>query len=531
MKLIRFILNSIYSNLILGFGHNKKILNAHKILNENNKIEIIDKICLEIEKCNIFYNKNDFLKINKYFDNEQNYDITLNQIIHHKYILGRFFCSKLSICMAFNNTFFYPLPTEWLKVIDNNNIKVNFLLSKTLFYISIIYFFFIDFLKIVLNFFSKNKTFKNNRTIVYLDAIPKLDLEYSLKNMKYNYLLWCKDFLKINQGVTFVHNNKEIPDKVFQDIEIVYIKNFFLSNLNIYERFYYLKTFIFSLIIFIMYIFKGNIRHLFLLENFFTLIWLNNFKSKLPNYAIYNNSGCWIRPWWTFLLDKKQDKKIFMSFYSTNHFPFYSYNRSFLGCRLWNWPHYIFWTNEQSFYLKNITKKFIGYDVVGYFPYFGKNITITKKKKFISLFPVTPFNDKFNAETAVTGNLYTIENSTNFIKQILEAVQVSNIEIIIKLKRYNPDTHPEYIKFLENLKKDKRIIFIDPKISAISIIDQSNIVISQPYSSPSLIANYFNIPSIYYDCSNSLNEEPYSKKVKLLKNNYELSEWINNNIN
>ena len=95
------------------------------------------------------------------------------------------------------------------------------------------------------------------------------------------------------------------------------------------------------------------------------------------------------------------------------------------------------------------------------------------------------------------------------------------------MKRDNPHIHDEYIKFIDNLKKDERITIIDPNISAKSIIVKSDLVISSPFTSTSLIANHYKIPTIFYDSSSSLiQEEPCLKKVQLLKSEMELSQWI-----
>ena len=51
--------------------------------------------------------------------------------------------------------------------------------------------------------------------------------------------------------------------------------------------------------------------------------------------------------------------------------------------------------------------------------------------------------------------------------------------------------------------------------------------VDPPYSTPSLIANHFNIPSVFYDSSNKLIQiDPCILKVKLLTSKKNLSSWI-----
>ena len=126
-----------------------------------------------------------------------------------------------------------------------------------------------------------------------------------------------------------------------------------------------------------------------------------------------------------------------------------------------------------------------------------------------------------------SNHYYNLDNSINFLNHILNCTKNYEVQIIIKLKRDHPYIHDEYRKFINNLKKDSRINIIDPNISAKSVIVKSDLVISSPYTSTSLIANHYKIPTIFYDSSNSLTqEEPCLKKVQLLKSEMQLFQWI-----
>ena len=105
--------------------------------------------------------------------------------------------------------FYFPLPEEWLNILIDNNIRVNYGLSKFLFYISTIFYLFKDILKIVGFVFSKQKNVNKNNTIIYLNNLPEIDFEQKFFTPKYNFLLWLKEYFKIKNDITFIHNNKK----------------------------------------------------------------------------------------------------------------------------------------------------------------------------------------------------------------------------------------------------------------------------------------------------------------------------------
>ena len=163
---------------------------------------------------------------------------------------------------------------------------------------------------------------------------------------------------------------------------------------------------------------------------------------------------------------------------------------------------------------------------------YGKNINYPKTKKILSVFPVTPFIESYWYQEFTIRHYYNSQNSIKFLKDIIFCLKDLELEILIKHKRDITQIDPNYHKFINEIKTKKGIKIIDSKISAISLIDKSDLVISSPYSSPSFIANNFNIPAVFYDSSNSLTQpEPHINKIKLIKGENQLYEWITLNLN
>jgi hypothetical protein len=308
---IKTFFKNFFLIFIFGFNYEKKIERAHKILLKKNQLKTIQKIFFEIEKSEIKIDKSSFSLFHKYFNENQNYHLTVGQINFSGLFHFSSFSSLIQICLAFNKNLYYPLPKEWLIILKKNNIKVNFLISKNLYFLSAIFFFLNDSLKIFSKLFIKSIKIQNINNLVYLDGLPKnLDSKFKKDDSKYNFFSWCKNYLKIKKYTTFIHNNKNISDEKLRDFETIYVDCFYLINFTLFNRLYYFYLFIKIILIFIYFLFKGNIKHFFLLENFFINVWLNKSKSKMPNYAFYNNANYLVRPWWTLSLEKRMKKNV-----------------------------------------------------------------------------------------------------------------------------------------------------------------------------------------------------------------------------
>ena len=528
MKLASKILEKLSKFFYHGFNSEKKIEDAYNYLKKNNQLKIIEKIRIEIEKKEL---KNK-LELSYILKNNNDLAKTLNQILHTKLIVLSQFSSQLAISLHKHKTFYFPLPKEWLDIINNNGINTNFHLSRVLFFLSSIIFFVKDFFKIILLAISKNVNIdKNDRTIVYLPDIPNISFQENYLDSKYNFLFWLKDFLNINNKVTFIHNNKKILDKNLKDIEVKYVKFFLLNNVNLYERFFCIinvfKVFFLSL----YYIIKGNFNFFYSLKDFYLAHCVKKFSSKSPNFVIFHSGNCLIRPWWTFLVEGKNYKKVYTAFYSSNHFPHYSYDKKFAGVPLMTWNNYIFWTIEQKHWLEKINHYHKEYSIVGYFPFLGRNIDLNKNKKIVSIFPITPYDRKYLYKAIPEQPYYwSTKNCIKFLEDIMLSVKDLDFEIYIKLKRDNPNVDIRYIDFIKKLKNCKNITIISSDIAPISLIDKSDIIISPPFSSPSLIAKYFDKTTIYYDSTNNLPVvEPTMKKIRIIKKFDELKYFIKNN--
>ena len=151
-----------------------------------------------------------------------------------------------------------------------------------------------------------------------------------------------------------------------------------------------------------------------------------------------------------------------------------------------------------------------------FIPFHGQNTTLSKFKneKIISIFDVPPKNNKFKLTFLNPYNLYTEKYCIKFLEDIIKNIKGSNIKIIIKIKNINEDMSKKYFKYIDILEKKNKnnILIYRAGISAKSVIKVSDIVISLPFSSPSLIAKRMKIESFYYDPLNIVKLTEYNDR-------------------
>lgn len=150
---------------------------------------------------------------------------------------------------------------------------------------------------------------------------------------------------------------------------------------------------------------------------------------------------------------------------------------------------------------------------------------------YIMIFDVVPFVKEalssmfFDYETPY----YSEENCISFLRGIISSTAHlgQSVKLILKTKRgMKPNHSRRYFDYIEN---ETDIIIIPPEVSAVDLIKKSKIVISMPYTSTNFIANYYNIPSLYYDPTNTLDYtyDQNTTGIGFAQNEHELLTSIN----
>ncbi|WP_082163984.1 polysaccharide biosynthesis PFTS motif protein [Methylophilus sp. TWE2] len=243
-----------------------------------------------------------------------------------------------------------------------------------------------------------------------------------------------------------------------------------------------------------------------------------NKKQAIENIVL-TNSLYDAQPLWS-RASKGRNFQTHMIFYSQNVVPFVYKddpapaplpNNLFLRA-----DHYWVWNDAFSRYLQNDLSLPGCFHVVGpvvwYLNHQTKKQRALQHSSFkVTIFDVTPVSKAYSEKIGLIDNYYSSANCIAFIEHILEVVDRlkyeygKNVQVSIKHKRGHRDIHDAtYVQFIDRLVLDGRIVNVPHTADLFELVNASDYVVVMPYSSPSIIADSLNIPSVYYDPSNSL---------------------------
>lgn len=181
------------------------------------------------------------------------------------------------------------------------------------------------------------------------------------------------------------------------------------------------------------------------------------------------------------------------------------------------------WTYAFADYLRSL-----GHDkaieVVGPIVWHLPEVNIPPKDTIeIVIFDISPFSD----EVALGGgeitnynhpdNLYAFIQDITSLKLEIEKVFRMPVSFRLKTKRgYNAVYDRGYFDYLEKLGSLGTISLEHHSTNIYSLISSSHLVIAYPYTSPAYIAEYLNVPSIYYDPTNSIIGQNFGDSPSLI---------------
>ena len=267
-----------------------------------------------------------------------------------------------------------------------------------------------------------------------------------------------------------------------------------------------------------------------ILDESINLYYVNNLKLEhLAEEYFFNNSSHFYKPMWTYEVENRK-KLISQLYYSTNIDPVISndYNCNDLtGYQIMKWKRFIVWDQLQEDFLKQYCPN-SKYIKVGYVDITGKiyiNHTI-KRKKILSIFDVTPLRPTALTRLGLASPVYYSESlNIKFLQDIKELFSDEKWIILWKPKRIVGTFFiSEAFKRKQSKLINGNLIKVNPGIAASSLVENSDAVISMPFSSPSVIAKFKDVPCIFYDASGSVMNK-ITRGIPLLRSKVELKEW------
>jgi len=181
------------------------------------------------------------------------------------------------------------------------------------------------------------------------------------------------------------------------------------------------------------------------------------------------------------------------------------------------------WTNSFANYLKSIGVKYeveaVG-PIIWCLPEFKKNSSNVIK---IAIFDDSPFSNDVAMANGELSNYYHPDNMFKYLNDIISIKETLeeglNVSVIFHLKTkrgYKELYDKPYFEYLEHLHTTNIIKLVSHTINTYSFITQSNIVISYPFGTPAYIAEALEVPSIYYDPTNSIVKRDFSDNKQMI---------------
>jgi polysaccharide biosynthesis PFTS motif protein len=428
----------------------------------------------------------------------------------------------------------YPLPSEWISVLRDHGLKVNFPKSSILYTFFVLTHFCLGILyafREIFTYKSSTVRARNSNSIHFsglsLNNIPTSHDKNSRTVIDW-YLNWADRTLDISQVTHTVKGKSDIS------MGAISVRNIGIDipSIRWICRFNFLLWNIFAINIAFFYFVKGNWAS--------ALFFREILKSKKIDYVIpeefakeyfFSCSDFIYRPYWTYKLLSLGVKSslyyysVSLLFSSNQHIPYYE-----LGLQSMTWDRLITFSKYHQFFLKRALQNNseIKLSTPIYFSDTSARL-LPPMKKFVAVFDSTPFRMSYRASLAPQDSFRTAPIGKDFLEQIYSALREKHYVLAWKRKRnYSKDVHHKgFIKFSEEFIKRPGVVDINSDIAAQRLIDKAYAVICLPYSSVGILAKISNKPCIFFSPTKGLhNKDPASSGIKVIDNIDDLNHWI-----
>ena len=252
---------------------------------------------------------------------------------------------------------------------------------------------------------------------------------------------------------------------------------------------------------------------------------------------LFYNSITFYRPLWTYKAEEK-GASIISYFYSTSEtiMPPEGEEENSQYVELMNWPEVWVWDDFQKKLFENIFIYPSNTKIVGPIHFGGRAIEIKKSTRLkVAIFDSPPFNigAYFGFSTSNGLGLNEGQVHKDFLNDIVEVFEKFNVEFYFKPKRQR-NKNLEVESYLATLKKHQcknNFHILNGDIAASYVIENSDIVISFPFTSTGVIGNVLDKFSLYYDPTGKVSKEDKARHdLPLLSKKSELNNWVTQNI-
>jgi polysaccharide biosynthesis PFTS motif protein len=516
------------------------IMRGYRTLKRKNQIHIIKQVKDDLVRHNFFSSK---LKASKWMfgSGSEQASIALNQYLYSR-VLSLYFNKELLYSIGKNSSICYPLPSVWRKNLTQHGFKVNNPICSFQWGVFVALFFATGILNVLSIFwysFIGVFSFKNKKKqpYAYFNKLTPANVPNHNFISHTTIIDWYLEWNDSNKSIKSVHHGVKLRQDIkIRDIDIKYAPLFKKGFDNLSSIVFFINWLIVALFICFKDILFLRWHNLLLFNQFV-------FAAKVrytPEHAIakdylFSLSNYVYRPIWTYEAEELGARVIFY-FYATNVEEFKKeagYIKTTNGWQLANWNYVLAWDDYQKDFVRRTFYSYDQISTVGKINFVDSSqelILRLNKEKIAAVFDVQPHRaSRFQILGAKT-TYYDSNVAIQFLSDIYQVLSVHRITLAHKRKREIGNVlHPNYKKTINLLGKKIYYKSVDPGIVADDVISQVDFVISMPFTSVALLAQYQDKPSIYYDPFGDVQKDDRAAHgIPVIVGIDELRTWVNN---
>jgi len=511
-------------------------MRGYYALKKSSKIDLISSVKEALSEQDLKLSK-------KYFSSYlMGASYPFGEIVVRQYLLLRIGGLNLNQALLFslgkrNGKVIYPLPKEWRVTITQHGFKVANIRSCLLWQLYIFGAWLYGIFQIFKIFLSSlisliNKPIKQKK-YVYFSSLSSGNLPKGISGQKsYDIVSWYLQWKGKIKNIGAIHHSvSNVPTKLIGDVDLVFQQDILPSISGLKVILSYAFWGVIASFIALLDCFRGRWWHALILNQAALSKQARCLQPVfLADEYLFHNSGWIYRPLWTYDLEKAGSVITFY-FYSTNCESFKTregYKPIPYGWKAMSWSRYLVWDKYQA----NFIRRSIGGkpNIVNVGPIWfqdaNKNMPISKGLK-IAVFDITPHRNSFYYTLGLAKEFYTPYIVNKFLEDIVSLTNRNN-SILWKRKRdVGASAHPLYRALASQLAMLENVLLIDSEISAVKIIEQSDIVISMPFTSTALLGRFMGRPTVYYDPKGiTQKDDRAAHGIDIIIGRKELADWL-----
>jgi polysaccharide biosynthesis PFTS motif protein len=438
-----------------------------------------------------------------------------------------------------NGKLVFPLPRIWISALKTQGWNISDKKCACLWVLFLLLCWLYGVLTLIKTFFyglmagnKKNKESSSNR--VHFCGLSENEIVSSDSNKNYNIISWYLQWSGRAENMDEItHNIKTADERMINKVRIAWADP--LEPIRGLKcNLLFLSWGVGAALLSLIKLIKGNWWYPLMLKEMVVsqIHKRNNFFAEVFMFPAYEKR----QRAWTYEAEKKgsQNKLYFYSTNTVNVLKSEKLVPESYHFRKISWPEILVWDQHQKRALESFQAEGVIREVGPIWFSDADNAVPCFTKKTIALFDVTPRRISTYAWLGIRDGYYLSENINRFLDDIVNVAETLKWQIAWKgkrdLKSKDYRSVPKnYLKRINRLVNNKRIIPIQAGVSAIKLIEKCHCTISLPFSSPSIMALSMGRKSCFYNPSEGIKvNEDGAHGVLIIHGKTQLKEFLSN---